>query len=119
MLGWFVHKHQILDGDLAITQWCLSHKVHWLTNAALVVSYLGSNVMLFNILAILTGLAFALARLYLEGVLLIVSHFVSAWLNGTAKRIVNRIRPHDYLAHFVSPASSRSFPSEHQRFFCY
>ncbi len=113
ILALFVHIHPILPIDVAITQEFQEQRHPWLKSFMVAVSFLGSQVLLFTFLILLTAVLFWLIQLRLEAIMILGLSGVSAALNQLIKFLVSRPRPTSSLVEIFQQASGQSFPSGH------
>ncbi|WP_165423478.1 phosphatase PAP2 family protein [Ktedonosporobacter rubrisoli] len=113
LLAWFVHIHPVLAIDVAITHEFQENRSPWLKDSMLAISYLGSQALLFIPLVTITVIAFWLAKLRLEAILIGAESIVSHYINTLLKIIVSRPRPTSSLVTIIQQASGQSFPSGH------
>lgn len=113
LLAFWVHIHQVLPIDIAITREFQENQAPWLRYTMIVVSYLGSNFPLFSLLIILTAVIFWTLRLRLEAIMVVGLSIVSSLLNTLIKLLVARPRPTASLVEVIQVASGQSFPSGH------
>ncbi len=113
LLAWWVHIHPILAIDVTITREFQENQSPWLSTMMIAVSYPGNTLPLQIGLIALAAALFALVRLYLEAVTVIVVSSVSAILNFSIKLLVDRPRPNSHLIDVIQHANGLSFPSGH------
>ncbi|HLH63532.1 MAG TPA: phosphatase PAP2 family protein [Ktedonobacteraceae bacterium] len=113
LLAWWVHIHPILAIDVAITREFQENQSPWLSATMAGVSYIGNTLPLQIGLIVLAAALFALVRLYLEAVTVIVVSAVDALLNISIKLLVDRPRPNSHLVDVLQHANGLSFPSGH------
>jgi undecaprenyl-diphosphatase len=113
LLAWYVHFHPVLAIDIAITREFQEHNLPWLLALMVFVSLLGNYPLIFSLLILLTGAAFWMVRLRLEGLYIIALSFISELLNTSLKLLINRPRPTASLVEVFQAATGKSFPSGH------
>jgi len=113
LLAWYVHFHPVLAIDITITREFQEHNLPWLLNLMVFISLLGNYDVVFALLVLLTGAAFWMVRLRLEGVYIIALSAISELLNLSLKLLINRPRPSASLVEVFQAASGKSFPSGH------
>ncbi len=113
LLAWWVHVHPILAIDVTITREFQENQSPWLSASMIAVSYIGNTFPLAIGLIALAAALFAIVRLYLEAVTVIVVSAVSALLNISIKLLVDRPRPNSHLIDVIQHANGLSFPSGH------
>ncbi len=112
-LATFVFYHPVLSVDVLITKEFQENQSPWLRGLMIMVSWLGSNMIIFALLILLTALVFWLVNLRLEAVLIAGLSIVSSALNVLIKLIVHRPRPTAGLVEIIQSATGHSFPSGH------
>ncbi len=113
LLAWYVYFHPVLAIDIAITREFQEHNLPWLLALMEFVSLLGNYPLIFSLLVLLTGAAFWMVRLRLEGLYIIVLSSISELLNTSLKLLINRPRPTASLVEVFQAATGKSFPSGH------
>jgi membrane-associated phospholipid phosphatase len=113
LLAWYVHFHPVLAVDVAITREFQEHNLPWLLSLMVFISLLGNYPMIFSLLVLLTGVAFWMVRLRLEGLYIIVLSATSELVNTSLKLLINRPRPSASLVEVLQVATGKSFPSGH------
>ena len=113
LLAYYVHIHPILAIDVAITHEFQENQTPWLKTIMLAVSFLGSQIVLFPSLIVLTALVFWIAQLRLEALLVVTLSVISELVNILLKIIVSRPRPNSKLVEVLQTVGGQSFPSGH------
>src|SRR6266700_4018228 len=107
-LATFVFYHPVLSVDVLITKEFQENQSPWLRGLMIMVSWLGSNMIIFALLILLTALVFWLVNLRLEAVLIAGLSIVSSALNVLIKLIVHRPRPTAGLVEIIQSATGLS-----------
>src|SRR5215510_2280321 len=116
LLAVLANRYAYFEWDLALARYIQSISLPGFNSAMIATSFLGDGWVPWA-LVVLTGVALIIARLRIEGILLMTSAG-SGWLvNRLWKLLIGRPRPTQALVHVAGAYRHESFPSGHVVFF--